>query len=165
MARFASLRVALLVSAASLSALLCVIAATGLLYLLRPVVSGLDAGVVGDALPLDELPGHAGVSIALFVLIWAAVGVGVAASRRRRADRHLVLFASALWFWEFAGTTVSLAVVRQEAVLRAALAALSVAAVYLAPLVAVTAAVLTSRLLADRDQAPHRLRSQAPFLR
>lgn len=136
-------------------ALVCAIAATGLLYLLRPMMSGFDDGIVSDALPLDELPGHAGVSILLFVIVWAAVGLWAASAAQRH--RALVAFAVGLWIWELAGTTVSLAVVRQEAVLRGAFAAATVAAVYLAPLIAVTVAISTKRFHAARHQPPRGL--------
>lgn len=144
MARFAPLKLALLASGEGLLAVPCVLAATGLLYLLRPDVPGPE---IGDALPLDELPRRAGVSIVLFAVIWGGVGVWSAFGLGRRGGWRLVAFAGALLFWEFLATTISLAVVRQERVLAAAFAALTVPAVYLAPLVVVTAAVWSARLV------------------
>jgi hypothetical protein len=154
MLRFRSLSVTLLVSVTTLLfALLCVIVATGLLYLLRPVLSGIDDGMVRDALPLDELPGHADVSILLFLSVWGFVAVCASScSPQRTRIGQSTLFAGAIWFWEVVGTTVSLAIVRQEGLIPSTGATLTTAAVYLAPLPVFGGAIL-ARVVANHQQA------------
>jgi hypothetical protein len=125
----------------------CVGAATGLLYLMRPYVSAPSIVAVGDALPLDELPNRASVAIPAFVAVWAvvAVSVGLLAPGRPTPGR-VVAFAGAVWLWDVAGTTVSLLVVRQEALLRPLVAALSVPAVHVAAVLSGLAAALAGSL-------------------
>jgi Putative esterase len=60
-------------TAALLAALAVLVAATGWLYLLRPV--GDFRPRIGDALPLDELARHASSSLVLFAAVWLAAGL------------------------------------------------------------------------------------------
>jgi hypothetical protein len=130
-------------------ALACVGAATGLLYLLRPYASARGIVALGDALPLDELPNRASVSIPAFVAVWAAAAVSVGLlAPGRPTPRRLVAFAGAVWLWDVAGTTVSLLVVRQESLLHSLVAALSVPAVYVAAVLSGLAAALAGSLRA-----------------
>lgn len=136
--------------------LVCVGAATGLLYLLRPYVSGLGIGSLGDALPLDELPNRASISIPAFAAVWVTVAVSVALlAPDRRTRRQVIAFAAAVWLCEVAGTTVSLRVVRQESVLPSLVAAFTTAAVYAAAVLSGLAAALGRSLktrAASRDE-------------
>jgi hypothetical protein len=61
--------------AATLSALVVVVGAVGLLYLLRPSTDGWPGPVVRNTLPLDQLAGHDGVRLFAFVLVWGGAGL------------------------------------------------------------------------------------------
>jgi hypothetical protein len=112
---------------------------TGLLYLLEPPTRGL-APSVPDALPLDELPHRASVSLWPFVAVWTAVAATVRPLAPRRS--HAWTRALAFWLPAFAGVAVSIAVVRQVSVPEAVLAALTTPAPYAA---AVVFALATAR--------------------
>jgi hypothetical protein len=118
-------------------ALLCAGVATGLLYLLRPHVAALGGTLVSDALPLDELPNHAAIPLPIFVAVWSAVGMSAALliqpRRSRRAD---VGFACVLWLCALAGSATSVFIVRQVSPLSGLETALTIPAVYIAPLLA-----------------------------
>jgi hypothetical protein len=154
MASFVAPRVALVVAADAVTALLSVVAATGLLYILRSDVSGPQ---VGDALPLDELPRRAGVSVLLFALVWSGVGLCAVLGAGRREGGRLIGFVAAVWLWEFSATTISVGVVRQEPIAAAAVAVLNIPVVYLALLVVISAAFATARLAPRRLRSPGRL--------
>ena len=115
-----------------LVALLLPAAAVGWLYLLRGSGS-LPGPRVQDALPLDELPGHASVRAALFVAVWlgAALAAGLLA-RAARIERLLtaLVFALASGAILFAATGISIFVVRQISAGEAFKAAGRVEAVY-----------------------------------
>jgi lysyl-tRNA synthetase, class II len=100
---------------AVLLALAVLLAATGWLYLLRPVVA-LPGPVVHDALALDELSRHGSTSVVLYVAVWgaAAVLLGLLA-RWARADRLTagMLLALSVAGWLYGVNGVSILVVRQ----------------------------------------------------
>lgn len=115
-------------------ALLLPAAATGWLYLLRSSGSGVPGPRVRDALPLDELPGHASVHLLLFVSVWvaAALSAGLLV-RAAQVERLLaaLLFAIVTGAIVFAAAGVSIFVVRQIPAGEAFKAASRVEAVYL----------------------------------
>jgi lysyl-tRNA synthetase class 2 len=135
-------------------ALLLPAAAVGWLYLLRGSGGSLPGPHVQDALPLDELPGHASVNAGLFVVVWlaAALVVGLL-TRAARIERLLsaLLFALASGTIVFASTGASIFVVRQIPAGEAFKAAGGVEAVYLsAGLAGLGAALLGSRRTGGR---------------
>jgi lysyl-tRNA synthetase, class II len=137
-----------------LVALLLPAAAVGWLYLLRGSGGSLPGPHVRDALPLDELPGHASVNAGLFVAVWlaAALVVGLLA-RAARVERLLsaLLFALVSGAIVFAATGASIFVVRQIPAGEAFKAAGRVEAVYLsAGLAGLGAALLGSRRIGGR---------------
>src|SRR5207244_12884811 len=71
---------------------------------------------VGDALPLDELSRHSGVSLLLFVAVWAPAGLllGLLARlvRLERSTSALVL-AFGVGLWGYLATGVAILIVRQ----------------------------------------------------
>jgi hypothetical protein len=138
-------------------ALVCTAAATGLLYLVRPYVSGFADTWISDALPLDELPGRSAVSLPVFAAIWIAVALSVALLAPTRAiGRVGVMLAGAVWLWDFAGTTVSLRVVRQESLLPAFGTAVTLPAVYLAAALAGVAAAVAHSVRPRGQRLPPR---------
>jgi hypothetical protein len=106
------------------------VAGIGLLYLVAPFTRGL-APSVPDALPLDELPRHASVSLWMFVAVWLGVAWAVRSldSRPSAAPWMAVVV---LWLWSFGAAVISIAVVRQISAATAAWAALTAPAPYLA---------------------------------
>lgn len=62
---------------AALAAIVVVLGAVGLLYLLRPLASPWPGPVVHDALPLDQLAGQDGVRLFAYVLVWAGAGLAL----------------------------------------------------------------------------------------
>jgi hypothetical protein len=62
--------------------------ATGWLYWLRANVAHWPGPAVADALPLDELPGHAGVPVVVYLAVFAVAGVMLGlVARGMRLDR------------------------------------------------------------------------------
>jgi len=62
--------------------------ATGWLYWLRASVAHWPGPAVADALPLDELPGHAGVPVVVYLTVFAVAGVMLGlVARQMRLDR------------------------------------------------------------------------------
>lgn len=61
--------------AAALGALVVVVGAIGLLYLIRPATSGWPGPLVRDSLPLDALARHDSVRLLAFVLVWTTAGL------------------------------------------------------------------------------------------
>jgi lysyl-tRNA synthetase, class II len=92
-----------------------VVAATGWLYIFRPLVS-LPGPVVHDALPLDELSRHGSVPAPLYLAVWgtAAALLGLVA-RWARAERLTagLLLGPAVGASLYALNGVSILVVRQ----------------------------------------------------
>jgi lysyl-tRNA synthetase class 2 len=102
-------------SIAVVASLGVLVATTGWLYVLRPVVS-LPGPVVHDALALDELSQHGSVPLVLYLLVWALAAVLLGAlARWARADRLTagMLLAPAVAGWLYSVNGVSILVVRQ----------------------------------------------------
>jgi lysyl-tRNA synthetase, class II len=101
--------------AASTAAIAVLLAATGWLYVGRPVVS-LPGPVVHDALALDELSKHGSVPILLYLLVWATAAalLGLLArwARLERLTAGLLL-GLGVGGWLYAVNGVSILVVRQ----------------------------------------------------
>jgi lysyl-tRNA synthetase class 2 len=103
------------IAAAAVLSLAVLVAATGWLYLARPL-GGLPGPSVRDALPLDELSKHGGVSVILYLLVWSAAAALLALlARWARAERLTagLLLALAVGGWLYALDGVSILVVRQ----------------------------------------------------
>jgi lysyl-tRNA synthetase, class II len=133
------------------------LAASGWLYLLRPHAP-LGGPQVGDALPLDELPGHATLSLPPYLLVWGTAGIllGLLA-RWARAERltAALLLAIAVGAWTYASTGISILVVRQIPAEDAFHAATSIHAVWLPALLAGVAGALAGRNhVSARPRAP-----------
>jgi lysyl-tRNA synthetase class 2 len=100
---------------ASVAAMSVVLAATGWLYLARPAIS-LPGPVIQDALPLDELSGHARLPLLLYLAVWfpAAVLLGLIA-RWARAERltAALLLAIGVGGWTYLVNGMSILMVRQ----------------------------------------------------
>jgi lysyl-tRNA synthetase, class II len=106
-------RLALVVCSVPLG-LAVLIAASGWLYLARSHLG--TSGAVHDALPLDELPGHASVSVIVFLAVWGAAAVLLALlARALGAERLTAAFvlALAVGSWVYVSTGASIFVVRQ----------------------------------------------------
>jgi len=103
------------VAAAAVLSLAVLLAATGWLYVTRPV-AGLPGPAVRDALPLDELSKHGSVPVMLYLLVWGAAAILLALlARWARAERLTagLLLALAVGGWLYALDGVSILVVRQ----------------------------------------------------
>lgn len=102
-------------TAAVVASLGVLLAATGWLYVLRPLVT-VPGPVVHDALALDELSQHGSVSVVVYVAVWSAAAalLGVLA-RWARTERLTagMLLALAVAGWLYAVNGVSILVVRQ----------------------------------------------------
>lgn len=151
-------RVARLVTTSAL-AFAIVVAASGWLYLVHGGHKAAEPRLA-DALPLDELSGHAAAPLALFLAVWlsAAVLLGVIA-RLVKADRltAALLLALGVGTWSYLQTAVSILVVRQIAAEDALRAAAGVHAVYMPAALAGLAGSLGG-------VAPRPVRSRAPFI-
>lgn len=122
--------------------------ALGWLYLVRQYVTRWPGPRVVDALPLDELPHHANVPIAIYLAAFLLGGAVLGAiARAATYDRLLSslitwVVGSAFVFFE---TAFSIFVVRQESFHASLLAARSVEAVYLGPALLAIGAALFAR--------------------
>jgi len=109
--------------------------ATGWLYWIRGGAAHWPGPSVADALPLDELPGHDGISliayIAAFTVAGILAGLTARAAKVSRGAAGLSLAATA-GLWLFAVDAFSLYVVRQVPLGMAVHAAAGLPAVYLA---------------------------------
>jgi lysyl-tRNA synthetase class 2 len=145
------------VACASALGLGVLLAASGWLYLVRPH-SRLGGPQVGDALPLDELPRHAAVSLPAFLAVWGIAAVLLALlARWARAERltAALLLALAVGGWAYAATGVSILVIRQVPAADAFHAATGVRAVWLGALLAGIAGALLGRQHdSSRPRAP-----------
>lgn len=103
-------------SACAVCLLLAVmLAATGWLYLVRPLVAA-PGPAIHDALALDELSRHGGVPLAVYLLVWGTAAALLALlARWARAERLTagILLAAAVGGWLYAVNGVSILVVRQ----------------------------------------------------
>jgi hypothetical protein len=126
----------ILVLTASLS-IATVFSATGLIYLLRPLRSG--APQIQDALPLDELAGHAQVDLLLFLAVWIMAGVVLCITieaTRTKVREALPVLAATLLLSSYMLAAVSIFVVRQIPPTNGLLTALATPTIYLATLLA-----------------------------
>ncbi len=134
-------------AAAAVLALGVLAAATGWLYVVRPIVT-LPGPVVRDALPLDELSHHGSVPVLLYLAVWgvAAVLLGLLA-RWARAERLTagLLLGPAVAGWLYAVNGVSILVVRQISAHQAFHAAATEQAVVLPAALAGIAGALLGR--------------------
>jgi hypothetical protein len=126
---------------------LMVLAATGWLYLMRGHI-GMPGPRMPEALPLDELPGHASVPLLPFVVAWGAAGLMLgcaarAARVRLRVAAPLCGLASGVLL--SAATWLSIFVVRQIPSGQALDAALAAPAVYSAAALVTLGALLPVR--------------------
>ena len=142
---------------ATVTGLAVLLAATGWLYLVRPDLLGVRP-VVPDALPLDELPNKAGVSLLGFAATWVTAGLllGVLArvARLERLTAAIVL-AVGVGAFEFVAAGVSLAIVRQVSVHSAFAAAGDARAASLPALFAALGGAIYGRPRASgRSRAP-----------
>jgi lysyl-tRNA synthetase class 2 len=145
------------VASASALGLGVLLAASGWLYLLRMHAS-LGGPQVGDALPLDELPGHSALPLPPYLFVWAmaAVLLGLLA-RWARTERltAALLLAIAVGGWAYATTGVSILVVRQIPAEDAFHAVARINAVWLPALLAGVAGALLGRPhVSARPRAP-----------
>jgi len=113
--------------------------ATGWLYWLRAGVAGWPGPRVADALPLDELPAHDSVPLAVCIVVFAVAGVllGLAA-RALRLDRLTagLSLAAGTGVWLVLVDAVCLLVVRQVPAADALRAAARLQPVYVAAVLA-----------------------------
>ncbi|MGE5272643.1 MAG: phosphatidylglycerol lysyltransferase domain-containing protein [Verrucomicrobiota bacterium] len=119
-------------AAALLAGLAVVVAATGWLYLLRPV--GNFRPRVGDALPLDELARRGATSLVLFVAVWLAAGLLLGLISRAVGAERLtaaLVLTLGVGLWGYLAVGVALLTVRQIQAHEAFTAAASLRAVYL----------------------------------
>lgn len=122
--------------------------ATGWLYWIRAGVARWPGPRLANALPLDELPGHDAVPLAVYVgvlgLAGALAGLAARAVALSRWTAGLSLAATA-WLWLFAVDAFSLYVVRQVPAGMALRAAAGLPALYLAAGIAGAAGALLGR--------------------
>jgi lysyl-tRNA synthetase class 2 len=142
----------------ALAVVLLTAAATGWLYLLRGSASHWPGPRVADALPLDELPGHDGVPLTLYVAAFAAAGVllGLVA-RAARLDRLTagLVLAVGTGAWLLVVDAFCLYVVRQVPTVAAVQAAARLQPVYLAAVLAgAGGALLARRSIAPSGRHP-----------
>jgi lysyl-tRNA synthetase class 2 len=131
--------------AVALAIIVLTSAATGWLYWLHVQVAGWPAPHVANALPLDELVGHASVPLVVYLAAFgvAAVLLGLVA-RMLRLDRLTagLSLAAGTGLWLLAVDTFCLFVVRQVALTEALRTAAGLQAVYLAAVLAGAAGAL-----------------------
>jgi lysyl-tRNA synthetase class 2 len=122
--------------------------ATGWLYWLRAGIAHWPGPKVADALPLDELPGHDGVPLVVYVVVFVIAGVmlGVMA-RVVRLDRLTagLTLATGTGVWLLVVDAFCLLVVRQVPAGQALHAAAGLQPVYLAAVLAGAGGALLTR--------------------
>jgi len=123
--------------------------AIGWLYWLRASTSNWPGPKISDALPLDELPGHARVPLVVFLGVFAVAAALLGlTSRRLRVDGLVGGLAAGVGVgaWLYLVATVSLFVVRQVPFTIALGSARSLEAVYVsAAICAVGVGVIAER--------------------
>lgn len=133
------------IALAALAGLTVLLAASGWIYLLRP---GSGGPRVADAVPLDELPHHAAVSLPLFVGVWAVAALALGSlTRVARIDRLSAALALGLGVtaYTFLTTGISVLIVRQIPALDAFHATARMPAVYLPAALAGAGGALIAR--------------------
>ena len=146
-------------AAVALAVMVVTAAATGWLYWLRAGVAHWPGPQVHDALPLDELPGHDRVPLAVFVLIFGAAGVALGlVARAARLDRLAagLGLAAGVGIWLLLADAFCLFVVRQVPAERAFRAAAGLQPIYLAAALAGAGGALLGRGIRT-DRIAHRL--------
>jgi len=101
----------------ALAIILATSVATGWLYWVRAGVAHWPGPVVHDALPLDELPGHDRIPLAVYVAAFGVAGLALGlAARALRLDRLAagLGLAAGTGVWLFFIDAVCLLIVRQE---------------------------------------------------
>ena len=127
--------------------LVVVLAATGWLYVTRPLVSA-PGPAVHDALALDELSQHGSVPLVLYLLVWGAAALLLAAlARWARAERLTagVVLGLGVGAWLYLVNGISILVVRQIPAHDAFHAAAAEQAVVIPAILAGIAGALLSR--------------------
>ena len=134
--------------------------ATGWLYLLRVGVAGWHGPRVADALPLDELPGHDSVPLAVYVAAFATAGLmlGVVA-RALRLDRLTagLALAAGTGAWLLLVDAFCLVVVRQVPASDALRTAVRLQPVYVAAALAGAGGALLGRGVRPGGMTPRLL--------
>jgi len=121
--------------------------ASGWLYLARPVTTGLGPKV-NDALPLDELSGHSGASVPVFLGVWALAAILLALLARWAGAERLtagLLLATGVCGWQYAVNGISILTVRQISAHQAFHAAAAERAVVIPAVLAGVAGALLGR--------------------
>jgi lysyl-tRNA synthetase class 2 len=134
--------------------------ATGWLYWLRAGVAGWPGARVADALPLDELPGHDGVPLAIYLTVFAIAGMMLGlVARALRLDRLTagLGLAAGTGLWLLAVDTLCLFIVRQVPAGTALQAAIRLQGVYLAAALAGAGGALLGRRACPGDRLTPRL--------
>ncbi len=125
--------------------------ATGWLYWIRLPTTGWPGRRIFEALPLDELPGHASVPVTVFVVCFGLAGAALGMVSRRLAFTRLsagIGLAIGVGLWMFLLDAFSIYVVRQDTMSQAARAAAGLRPVYIAAALAGTAGAALARPVA-----------------
>lgn len=121
--------------AALLLSLSVIAGASGILYLLRPHITGWPGPIVREALPLDQLAAHDAVPLLAFCVVWLGAGLalgGLALAARIERLTAGLLAALLTGTFLYAASGVSIFVVQQIQAGSAFRHALYVPGVYLA---------------------------------
>jgi lysyl-tRNA synthetase, class II len=132
------------------------LAATGWLYLARPLT--LPGPPLHDALPLDELAHRGSVSLVLFLLVWGAAACLLGLLARWAGAERLtaaLLLGPAVGAWAYAANGLSILTVRQISAHEAFHAAFAEQAVAIPAVLAGVAGAFIGR---ERDGEPPRSR-------
>src|SRR5712671_1661313 len=122
--------------------------AVGWLYWLRAGVAHWPGPRVADALPLDELPGHDGVPLVVYIAVFAVAGVMLGLiARAVRLDRLTagLSLAAGTVVWLLVVDVFCLVIVRQVPTGEALRAAASLPSVYIAAALAAAGGALSGR--------------------
>lgn len=134
--------------------------ATGWLYWLRAGVAGWPGPRVADALPLDELPGHDSVPLAVYVAAFAVAGAMLGlVTKAVRLDRLAagISLAAGTGLWLFLVDGFCLFVVRQVPAGQALRAAARLQPIYVAAALAGAAGALLGRRKRPGGMSPRLL--------
>jgi lysyl-tRNA synthetase, class II len=148
------------VAAVTVAVVLVTSMATGWLYWIRAAVAPWPGPRLQDALPLDELPGHDGVPLAVYFAVFAvaAVLLGLVA-RLARLGRMAAGLSLAIgtWLWLLVTDAFSLYLVRQVPLGQAVHSALALRPIYLAAALAGAGGALLGRGTRSRAITPRLL--------
>jgi lysyl-tRNA synthetase class 2 len=133
------------------------VAATGWLYLVRPAAPRVGTPIA-DALPLDELSGHAAIPLVVFLAVWTIAALLLGAIARWSGAERLtagLLLALGVGAWTYLVTGLSILITRQIPGHEALHAAAGERAVYLpAALAGGAGALFGSSSTSARPRAP-----------